>query len=628
MHFETAIELAPRPPETAHYPLVVGALSTLLRASPEELDDAIDDVLSRLGDASGADRAYLFVRQDGRWFNTHEWCADGIDPVKDHLQGVALDEHEAMATVLAQGKGLFIRDVTALPGSALRSFLLSQQIHSIQCVPVLRDGVFYGFLGFDRVGEGDLFTGAEAGMLWALTDGLLSAVGRQRVERALSKMRTRQTETLERLRATLAAMPELMLEFDEDGRCIDYHCSAPELLAGEPEAILNRTLEETLPPSVARLQRAAMAEALDAGVSHPPDYEIDGHWYRLTVARVAPDSGGRTRYVFRIRDVTDERAREAENDLLIQVTRRMTNRALVLNRDCRIHWANPAFEQRTGLTLDDIRGMPLDEAFAIQGVARATIDRIMAAIDAHETVQIELELRNQAGERYWGDIAMQPLPGRDGAFQGYLIIGTDITERKRHEAELKRMADETAAAHARLHGAIESMQDGFVLFDRDNKLLMCNSKYREINAEIDDIIRPGVTLPEIIRTATERGVYLADGSQAREQADRLIHAIDDRDFSGELHYRNGRVIGVRATRMPDGNHVGLRTDITAIRRAEQRLNDIIRGARVGTWELDLTTGTEVVNSYLNELLGLGDGQVDEITTQRWLRLARETRESW
>ncbi|MCC5968342.1 MAG: PAS domain S-box protein [Pararhodobacter sp.] len=621
MNSANCLELDPSAPKDTLFPMVVDALNTLLRAAPAELDTAITKVLAQIGQAGGADRAYLFVQQGDSWFNTHEWCAQGIEPMQAYLQGVALDEIDPATAILVRGKGVLISDVDTLSHEKMRSMLVEQGIRSLLCVPVLRDGVFYGFLGFDRVGDGPVFTRNEAGLLWALTDGLFSAAARQRAERSLAEMRAVQAETLERLRATLAAMPELMLEIDEDGYCIDYHCSAPELLAGKPDEILNLSLEETLPPEVAALQRAAMAEARTKGVAHPPDYAIDGHWYRLTVARVEEHGGGRSRFVFRIRDVTEERAREAENALLIEVTRRMTNRALVTDAQSRIIWVNPAFEQRTGSTLDELRGTTLEAALLAQGTDPDTVARILAAIEARETIHIELFLRARNGEGYWGEIAMQPMTDRDGGYKGYLVIGTDITERKNQEAELKRLASEAAAAHTRLHEAIESLQDGFVFFDSNDRLIMCNSRYREINAEIADIIRPGVALKEIIKAATRRGVYQAEGIDALVQAKRLIGSIHGKEFSGELRYRNGRIIGVRATRMADGSHVGLRTDITAIRHAERRLNDIIRGARVGTWELDLSTGTEIVNRYLHDLLGL-DGQADtEISTQEWLHLA-------
>jgi len=623
MQSTNSIQLAPAPADAVHFPVVVEALNTLLRAAPDALDDAINTVLGQLGEVCQAQRAYFFVRHGRAWNNTHEWCAAGIEPFQPYLQGVTLEGHEEMIAALMQGKALLIKDVAALPDGALRDLLAGQEISSVLGVPVVRDGLFHGFLGFDRVGDqGPAFTGAEAGMLWSMTDGLLSALARQKAEQSLAAMRAEQAATLERLRATLAAMPELVLEIDAHGRCTDYHCSAPDLLTSAPDIILHRTLEETLPPAVAQLQRAAMAEALETGIARPPEYRLGDHWYRLTVARVAnearPEGAG---FVFRIRDVTDERARQDENALLSEVTRRMTNRAIVLDADNRVIWVNPAFEARSGLTLERVRGRTLREVLDFQKCEPDAMRRMLAAIENRESLQIELRLESRDGECHWGDIALQPLTGKDGAFQGHLVIGTDITVRKKHEAELKRLASDAAAAHTRLHQAIEAMQDGFVLFDKENRLVMCNSKYREINAEIADIIRPGVALAEIIRVAGERGLYLDESTGTPAQVDRLVRSVDENTFAGELHFRNGRIIGVRATRMADGSSVGLRSDITAIRRAEQRLNAIIRGAGVGTWELDLANRNQIVNQYWHEMLGYDGAPETLVSGPEWLSLA-------
>ena len=600
----TIRHLDPAPAEAAHFPLVVCALNTLLRAAPDRLHHAITSVLGQLGAACQAERAYFFVRREGRWFNTQEWCAPGIAPMQDQLQDVALEDHEVMTTVLAQGKALLIPDVAALDAGPLHDLFSHQQIRSVLCVPVMRDGRFHGFLGFDRVAGDTPFTGREAGMLWSLTDGLLSALARQEAEQALARMRMARSETPERLRATLAAMPELVLEIDAQGRCIDYHCSAPEILVARPEGILFRTLEETLPPGIAALQRRAMAEALEKGVARPPEYQIEGHWYRLTVARVADETRADVaRYVFRIRNVTQERTREDENALLSEVTRRMTNRALVLDADNRIVWVNSAFERRSGKSLETIRGQTFDAAFTVRGTTPKSVNRMLDAIARREVAKIELHLRSPDGEDYWSDSALQPLHGKDGAYQGCLVIGTDITERKQHEAALEHLAQEAANAHARLHQAIEAMHDGFVLFDKHNRLVMCNARYREINAEIADIIKPGVTLTEIIQASIDCQLYQDRSTEGDDFNEELLNSVHKDQFAGELHYRNGQIIGVRAARMADGSHVGLRSDITAIRRAEQRLNAIIRGARVGTWELDLSDFSQQVNPYWREIIG-------------------------
>ena len=70
----------------------------------------------------------------------------------------------------------------------------------------------------------------------------------------------------------------------------------------------------------------------------------------------------------------------------------------------------------------------------------------------------------------------------------------------RREAE-SRQARET------LEDAIESLSEGFVLYDADDNFIMCNRRYREYNQTSLDKLVPGVSWEEFIRTGAERGQY-------------------------------------------------------------------------------------------------------------------------
>ena len=57
-----------------------------------------------------------------------------------------------------------------------------------------------------------------------------------------------------------------------------------------------------------------------------------------------------------------------------------------------------------------------------------------------------------------------------------LVVLHDLTERKQHEEELTR-------ARAQLMDAIESLDSGLVMYDAQERLVICNKRYREIYAE-------------------------------------------------------------------------------------------------------------------------------------------------
>ena len=611
------------PPDAAVgvYPIVVDALGFLLRAEPAKLDEAINEVMARIGTLAGACRAYVFLQDGQVWSNTHEWCAPGVVPVKDMMQAVPLEASAPVPDIMSNGRVLQIDSVAALPEGPLRNLLEAQSILSMLLVPLSRDGAFRGLVGFDRVRQEAPFTSADVWLLRTMSDGLMSAIARQRAEAQLFEARREQEETLDRLRATLAAMPEIVLEIDDDGRCIDYHVARPDLLAESPEKVLGCTLEETLPAEVAALQRKAMDEARVHGTATAPVYQLETggalRAFQLTVARRQSRGRSGAGFVFRIRDVTEERARVEENAMLGEVVRRMQSGAVVTDAELRPRWVNPALTKRTGLSLAEMQRFPLHECLDTREIGAEKAQQISDALARHEPVRVELPRRGRNGTEYWVDADFQPLFSDDGRFEGYLALSVDITERKRKDAELERLACEAAEAHARVDQAIESLQDGFVLFDAEDRLVLCNAKYREYNAEIADILIPGVSLPEIIRVGHERGMYDCLPEETERQHREMLETLKFDTVEFELGYRSGRIIRLHCKRLPDGSHVGLRIDVTAIREAERRLSEIIDGARIGTSELDLETDVEEVNRYYAEMLGFRSEEFALVPQALW-----------
>ena len=72
----------------------------------------------------------------------------------------------------------------------------------------------------------------------------------------------------------------------------------------------------------------------------------------------------------------------------------------------------------------------------------------------------------------------------------------------------------------------------------------------------------------------------------------------------ELQLSDGRWIRTVEMAMRDGGRVGMRIDVTALKRAETRLQDIIEAASAGTWEWDLVDGTTRINERWAEMIGL------------------------
>ena len=142
-----------------------------------------------------------------------------------------------------------------------------------------------------------------------------------------------------------------------------------------------------------------------------------------------------------------------------------------------------------------------------------------------------------------------------GAFQ-------DITARRHVESESLRNAQ-------LLRGSIEALDDAFALFDPQDRLVLCNQRYREIYPQAAYMMQPGNTFEDIIRAGALAGQYPeATGNVEAWVAKRMaIH----RQPSSNLIQRvsDGRVLRIGERKLPDGHIVGFRVDITDLMRATE-----------------------------------------------------------
>lgn len=123
----------------------------------------------------------------------------------------------------------------------------------------------------------------------------------------------------------------------------------------------------------------------------------------------------------------------------------------------------------------------------------------------------------------------------------------------------------------RIWSAIEAIPDGFVLFDREDRLLTCNQRYREIYPESAPAMVPGATFESILKYGLERSQYAdAIGREADWLSERMRQ---HRNPQGMLEQRlgNGRWLRILEQPTPDGGRVGLRVDITELKEQQEAL---------------------------------------------------------
>ncbi|MCH7937905.1 MAG: PAS domain S-box protein [Proteobacteria bacterium] len=89
--------------------------------------------------------------------------------------------------------------------------------------------------------------------------------------------------------------------------------------------------------------------------------------------------------------------------------------------------------------------------------------------------------------------------------------------------ETKKLEEEARAERENFRLAMESIADGVVLFDNDDKFVFCNSAYRKNLGPVQDLLVPGTTFETIVRAVAEKGLVTipkGDLEGVRPPADR------------------------------------------------------------------------------------------------------------
>jgi two-component system, sensor histidine kinase len=137
-------------------------------------------------------------------------------------------------------------------------------------------------------------------------------------------------------------------------------------------------------------------------------------------------------------------------------------------------------------------------------------------------------------------------------------------------AALAMARDEADKARRRLADAIDSIDEGFAIFDSDDRLVLANQTYVSLWPEAADIIRPGAQFSEIISALARHRVPLATlAAPDAWISDRLArHRVADGGQAIALS--DGRWVQVNERRTSDGGIVAMYTDITDVKAAEAR----------------------------------------------------------
>jgi PAS domain S-box-containing protein len=264
-----------------------------------------------------------------------------------------------------------------------------------------------------------------------------------------------------------------------------------------------------------------------------------------------------------------------------------------MDADLRFTYESPRFfeifpvppERIIGKTREEFAGRALDEPH--WQTHRANLAAHLPFRDfAYSTTMPDGSVR-------YLQISGKPIFDAAGRFMGYRGTGRDVTEHESAAQALRR-------SEQRLQVAIESISEGFSLYDADDRLVVFNSKYKAIlYPGIDVEFVPGMAFATIVRRAAEGGFI----KQAEGRVEEWIEErLKRRRAPGEPHVQqrsDGRWIMVSERRTQDGGTVAVYSDITELKNREEQLASKTKSLEVLSNQLAKYLAPQVYSSIFS-----------------------------
>jgi two-component system cell cycle sensor histidine kinase PleC len=208
-------------------------------------------------------------------------------------------------------------------------------------------------------------------------------------------------------------------------------------------------------------------------------------------------------------------------------------------------------------------------------------------------VDHEFRLRNAHGDWVWVRARAELMGDPEDASRHLVGIAVDVTEQR-------GLQERSATADARLRDAVDAISEAFVLWDANNNLVLCNSKFQKLNELPPSAVVTGKSYADVMALGNPPVMQHQIPREERQE-------VGSRSFEARLN--DGRWLQINERRTKDGGYVSVGTDITALKRHEQRLTESEREL-IATVS-DLKQSRQKLEAQTQQLADLAERYLDQ-----------------
>ncbi|OWK36826.1 PAS domain S-box protein [Fimbriiglobus ruber] len=362
-----------------------------------------------------------------------------------------------------------------------------------------------------------------------------------------------------------------MAVLDIDGRFLQVNQRLCRMIGYDEAELLARHSRHITHPDDLPGDSSLISTAL-AGGSRSYEREKryihrDGHtvWVHVYVTYVVDETGRPQHVVSQIQDITQRRVaeaalRESEERFRGALEHAAIGMALV-TPDGRWLRVNPSLCQIVGYTEAELLARTYRELTHPDDLAASNghVARLLGGdVPAY---QYEKRYVHKTGRPVWVQLSVSLVRDAGGVPLHLVAQIQDVSDRRRAEDELRR-------TRAQLMDAIECLDAGMVMFGPDERLVLCNSRYREIYAAAGPVIVPGARKEDVLAAFARAGGHAPSGLPAADWVANRLATHRNPGASSEERIGD-RWVQLSDRRTSDGGVVSLRTDVTALKEARE-----------------------------------------------------------